>query len=73
MQEFYQEGKEAEFFSSLEEFSDKARFYLANGGLRQRMAEAGHRRVNASGHDIHSRMRQWLSDVSHWRNEQFAL
>ena len=69
MQEFYQEGKESEFFSSLDEFSDKARFYIANDAPRRRIAEAGYRRVIASGHDIHSRMRQWLSDVGDWRNE----
>jgi hypothetical protein len=70
MQEFYCEGKEAEFFSSPEEFIDKARFYVNNAGPRQRIAAAGYARVIASGNDIYSRMRQWLADVTSWRNEK---
>ncbi len=69
MQEMYQEGKEAEFFDSPEEFLDKVKFYLKNDKVRQRIAEAGFRRVTSSGHDIYSRLRQWLADVGQWRNE----
>jgi hypothetical protein len=69
MQEFYREGKEAEFFASIEEFVDKARFYVNNDGARQKIAAAGYARVIASGNDIYSRMRQWLTDVTGWRNE----
>ena len=70
MQEFYCEGKEAEFFESPEEFIDKARFYLRNEAVRERIAAAGYARVKSSGNDIYSRMRQWLNDVAEWRYER---
>jgi spore maturation protein CgeB len=69
MQEIYKEGEEAEFFNSPEEFLDKAKFYLKHDSLRQRIAAAGLRRVTSSGHDIQSRLRQWLTDVGQWRDE----
>ena len=70
MQEFYCEGKEAEFFDNSEEFIDKARFYVNNESARKKIAAAGYARVIASGNDIYSRMRQWLADVTSWRNEK---
>ncbi len=70
MQEFYCEGKEAEFFESPEEFVDKAQFYLRNDSERKRIAAAGYARVVASGNDIYSRMRQWLEDAAKWRHEK---
>lgn len=69
MMELYQEGREAEYFSSPEEFSDKLRYYIANDSVRMAIAKAGYERVIRSGHDIYSRMRQWLADVERWRNE----
>jgi glycosyltransferase involved in cell wall biosynthesis len=72
LRELYEEGKEADYFSSAEEFSDKLAFYLANPQVRQRIAEAGHRRAASSGYDIHSRMRQWLRDVAEWSGAQRA-
>lgn len=70
MQELYCEGKEAEFFDDADEFADKARFYLRNETARRRIAAAGHARVKASGNDIYSRMKQWLADVTEWRQEK---
>lgn len=67
MQQLYEEGKQAEFFSSPEEFLDKARFYLNHPEARKRIAEAGHHRAMTSGYDVHSRMRQWLQDVKRWK------
>lgn len=70
MQEFYTEGKEAEFFDTAEEFIDKVRFYLGNETARLAIAAAGHVRVLKSGHDIYSRMRQWIGDVEEWQGEK---
>jgi spore maturation protein CgeB len=46
--EFYEEGKEAEFFSSAEELTDKAEYYSRNDAARGRVASAGRRRCEAS-------------------------
>jgi spore maturation protein CgeB len=43
-QEFFEEGKEAEFFRSAEELLEKVRFYVRNNGARERIADAGCRR-----------------------------
>jgi hypothetical protein len=67
MQELFAEGVEAEFFSSADECFDKAMFYLKNDAARQKIAEAGYLRVTTSGHDIYSRMKQWLTDITNWR------
>jgi spore maturation protein CgeB len=41
-QEYFLEGKEAEFFSSSGEILDKLKFYQTNESVRGRIAEAGH-------------------------------
>lgn len=72
MLELFPEGSCAEYFSSVEEFIDKARFYTSSEQARNKIAAAGHARVHASGHDLHSRLRQWLADVELWRREQLG-
>ncbi|MEW6107753.1 MAG: glycosyltransferase [Nitrospirota bacterium] len=69
MQDLYEEGKEAEFFSTTDEFMDKVRFYLKHENLRNQIAEAGRQRVISSGHDIYSRMKQWMADISEWKEQ----
>jgi glycosyltransferase involved in cell wall biosynthesis len=69
MRDLYREGVEAEFFSDAEELTDKVRFYLAHDDLRIQIAAAGRRRAVTSGHDVYSRMRQWIADISCWRAE----
>ncbi|OAI49814.1 hypothetical protein AYO43_00095 [Nitrospira sp. SCGC AG-212-E16] len=49
-QELYEEGKEAEFFSSDDEMLDKARYYLGHSEARQRIAAAGRARCERSGY-----------------------
>jgi spore maturation protein CgeB len=43
-QEFFQEGREADFFASTEELLDKVRFYCNNEPSRRRIARAGYER-----------------------------
>jgi hypothetical protein len=63
VQGLYEEGKEAEYFGSSEELISKVRFYLRHEEARERIARKGHQRCIASGYDVVSRMRQWVSDV----------
>jgi spore maturation protein CgeB len=59
-QELYEEGKEAEFFSSAEECADKITFYLNNEEARRRIAAAGYERCIRSDYSLVSRMREAL-------------
>jgi len=46
--ELYEEGKEAEYFSSQEECLDKINFYKKNDSLREKIAEKGYSRCISS-------------------------
>jgi spore maturation protein CgeB len=62
-QGFFEEGKEAEYFSTDEEFRDKVRFYLANESARERIARAGHARCMTSGYSYDDRIRTVMSEL----------
>jgi spore maturation protein CgeB len=49
-QEFFKEGKEAEFFASPEELLDKVKFYCSNESARKRVAEGGYKRCIEGGY-----------------------
>jgi spore maturation protein CgeB len=57
----FREDEEACFFSSNEELVEKARWLLANPDIRERIAQAGLKRVWDGGHDVTSRARQFLA------------
>ncbi len=61
MQTLYEEDQEAVYFDNVDELVDKARFYLQNNTVRQRIAQAGYQRCLRSGYDIYSRMREWTA------------
>jgi hypothetical protein len=62
----YKEGVEAEYFRSKSELIAKLQTYLTDDRQRDSVAQAGHERVIADGHDVVSRMRQvsqWAADL----------
>jgi spore maturation protein CgeB len=61
--EFFEEGKEAEYFASDDEFRDKVRYYLANEEARERIAKAGHERCMTSGYSYEDRIRTVMSEL----------
>jgi len=55
--ELFEEGKEAEFFASSEEFLDKLTFYCGNESARRCMAERGYERCKQGGYAYLCRLR----------------
>jgi len=55
-QAFFEEGKEADFFSCEQELVDKVRFYQENEAVRRRVAEAGLRRCRTGRYAYINRM-----------------
>lgn len=62
-QSFFEEGTEAEFFSSSEELVDKARFYTRHETARARIAAAGRKRCADSGYAYVHRLSQALETL----------
>jgi len=62
-QEFFEEGKEAEFFGEEAELKEKVRFYTANGSARAQIAEAGRQRCERDGYAYLERMRNALNQI----------
>ena len=58
--EFFDEGKEAEFFGDDNEFLDKVSFYLRHDSARERVARAGRERCLRSGYSYDDRLRKVL-------------
>jgi spore maturation protein CgeB len=63
-QEFFVEGKEAEFFASTEELLDKVKFYCGNEFARRRIAERGHKRCSDGKYAYVHRLKAVLDAIS---------
>ncbi len=63
-QAFFEEGREAEFFSSSDEFAAKAERYLKDAPARRAIAAAGYRRVTSSGYAYSDRAARIVEVVS---------
>ena len=59
----FEEGKEAEFFSSNEELLRKVRYYLEHPLERRAVADAGRKRCLSSGYSYHERLKAMLARV----------
>lgn len=62
-QEFFEEGREADFFSSKEELIDKVRFYLAHEAAREKVALAGYERCYRSQYSYSNRVLEVLTQL----------
>jgi hypothetical protein len=62
-QEFFEEGREAEFFDSPEELVEKVRFYSANESARTRVAQAGRERCETGRYAYVHRMSGALETI----------
>jgi spore maturation protein CgeB len=60
----FEEGKEAEFFSSLEECADKIRYYLEHPVEREEIARRGCERAMNSGYDNDTQLLRVLERLS---------
>ena len=63
----FEEGKEAEFFSSLEECADKIRFYLDHPVEREEIARRGCERAKRSGYDNDTQLSRVLKKLDELR------
>jgi spore maturation protein CgeB len=61
--EFFEEGKEAEFFGSCEELVDKVKFYCSNESARKRVADHGYKRCKEGGYAYVYRVRGALRSL----------
>lgn len=61
--EFFIEGKEAEFFSSEEELTEKVRFYLGHEDLRKKIAMNGYDKCRTAGYSYTNRLKDILGQI----------
>jgi hypothetical protein len=61
--EFFEESREADFFSSPEELVDKAKYYLSHETVRERVALAGYNRSVSSGYSYTDRVAKVLDEL----------
>jgi hypothetical protein len=65
----FEEGKEAEFFSSVEECAEKCRYYLEHAEERKEIARRGCERARISGYDNDTQLARVLERIGEYRPE----
>ena len=66
---FFEEDREAAYFSSPEELKEKIDFYLKNDGLRKQIAEAGYEKLKNSDYDYADRAKRIIEVFNHLKND----
>ena len=61
---YFEEGKEAEYFSTLDELIEKIKYYLKNEEERKLIAARGRNRCITSGYTYQDRLRKILSEIT---------
>lgn len=61
--DYFEEGKEAEYFCSNTEMLEKVKYYTENGDRREKIARAGRERCVASGYSMRAQLEQMLNAV----------
>jgi hypothetical protein len=69
----FEEGKEAEFFSSVEECAEKIRYYLGHPAEREEIAMRGWVRANRSGYDNDTQLSRILKQAEQLQAEAGKL
>ena len=64
-QEFFEEGKEAAYFSTPEELREKVLYYLKNDELREKIARSGYEKLVKSGHTYVERAKRVIEIYNH--------
>lgn len=64
-QELFEEGREAEFFTSDDELVEKVQYYLAQPERRRQIAAAGRERCLRSGYSYQDRLAEILESLGH--------
>jgi len=59
--DFFEEGKEAEYFSTPEELLDKLKFYLKNDDLREKIASAAYEKIFKMDYTYDNNVKQILN------------
>jgi hypothetical protein len=62
--ELFQEGVEADFFSSQEELLEKVKYYLRNESIREKVALNGYRKCHDAGYSYRERVKSVLQALS---------
>lgn len=68
----FEEGKEAEYFSTTDELIQKIRYYLNNPEQRKQIAAAGRERCLRDGYSNQERIRKIIEDVCGMRDVRFS-
>lgn len=67
LERMFIEGEEASYFSDTDELIRKLNQLLHSTELRDRLASGGYSRVYRNGDDVVSRMKEWIKEVSEYR------